>query len=169
MKARGARPNVIEVMQDLWSLTHALEARSKWMKRVYGVSGPQFLLIRIVGKNPGCSPSQAARHLRLHAGTVTRLAAGLQVLGMIRRGGHGRDRRRVRLTLTGRGRWLNRFSAGTVQQALERTLGEARAREVTAATALIRRLADELAPDGGNRARAKDSRPGMRRRPGGTG
>ncbi len=137
---------VLEAMEDLWGLTHALEARSKWMKRAHGVSGPQLLLIRIVGTNPGCSPGEAARQLRLHAGTVTRLAAGLEALGAVRRAGHGGDGRRVRLMLTSRGRRLARLSAGTVHRAVARVLAGARPGEAAAATAFIRRLAAELMP-----------------------
>jgi len=136
----------IEVMEALWALAHALEARSKWMKRAYGVSGPQFLALRVVGGNPGCSPGEAARHLRLNAGTVTRLVAGLEGLGMMRRSGHGRDRRKVRLALTGRGRQLTRVSAGTVQQAVASALAEAKAGEAEAAVAFLRRLAERLMP-----------------------
>jgi DNA-binding MarR family transcriptional regulator len=146
MKAKRNGPEVIDVMEDLWALTHALEARSKWMKRTYGVSGPQLLLIRIVGMNPDCSPSEAARRLRLHAGTVTRLVLGLERLGMMRRSEHRGDGRRVRLGLTNRGRRLTRLSVGTVHQAVGRALAVAKRGQVAAATAFIRKLASELMP-----------------------
>jgi len=146
MRAKVRRAQVIEVMEDIWALTHALEARSKWMKRAYGVSGPQLLLIRIVGMNPGCSPSEAARHLRLHAGTVTHLVAGLEKIGMMRRSEHNGDGRRVRLTLTRRGQRLTRLSVGTVHQAVGRTLASAAHGEAAAARTFISKLAAELTP-----------------------
>jgi len=146
MRGRSKGPAALEVMADLWALTHALESRSKWMKRVYGVSGPQFLLVRLLGMNHGCSPSEAARLLSLHAGTVTHLVAGLEALGMVRRSDDRRDGRRVELTLTERGRRLTRINAGTVQRAVERALDRARPGEAVRATAFIRKLAAELTP-----------------------
>ncbi|HVP69228.1 MAG TPA: MarR family transcriptional regulator [Anaeromyxobacteraceae bacterium] len=146
MKTMRKDSQVIEVMEDIWALTHALEARSKWMMRTYDVSGPQLLLIRIVGVNSGCSPSQAARHLRLHAGTVTRLVAGLERAGVMRRSAHDRDGRKVRLTLTRRGRRLARLSVGTVHRAVGRTLAGAGHGEVACAKSFMRRLAAELMP-----------------------
>ena len=146
MTANGAGPEALEVMEAIWAPTHALEARSKWMRRAYGVSGPQLLLVRVVGRNPGCSPGEAARHMRLHAGTVTRLVAGLERRGLMRRAEHGADGRRVRLALTGRGRRLTRLSAGTVHRTVGRALAGARRGEVAAATSFIRKLAAALMP-----------------------
>ncbi len=146
MTVRRQGLEVVEAMEHLWGLTHALEARSKWMKRAYGVSGPQLLLVRLVAMKPGCSPGEAAEALRLHAGTVTRLVTGLEALGMMRRTGHGEDGRRVRLDLTARGRRLTRLRAGTVHRAVARALAGARPGEAAAATAFIRRLAAELMP-----------------------
>jgi len=147
MTVKRDSARVIEIMQDLWALAHALEARSKWMKRVYGVSGPQLLLIRLLGVNPGCSPSEAARYLSLHAGTVTHLVAGLEALRMVRRATDSRDGRRVQLLLTSRGRRLTRLRAGTVHEAVGRTLARVKPAEATTATGFIRKLAAELTPE----------------------
>lgn len=146
LPTRRKRPDPIGVMEGLWALSHALEARSKWMKRVYGVTGPQRLLIRVVGMAPNCSPGDAARRLRLHAGTVTRLAAALEGLGMLRRSKHPRDGRRIRLTLTEQGRRLNHTRAGTVHLAVATTLARAKPGPATVATAFIRKLTAELTP-----------------------
>jgi DNA-binding MarR family transcriptional regulator len=78
MKRSEATHDVLDVMQALWALAHALEARSKRMHRDIGITGPQRLLLRVVGQSPGCGPGAAARRLSLDPGTVTRLAAGLE-------------------------------------------------------------------------------------------
>ncbi len=133
------------VMEGLWALVHALQARSRWMKRRYGVTGPQRLLVRAVGADPGCAPGEAARRLRLDAGTVTRLAAGLERLGLLHREGDPGDRRRVRLTLTERGRRLDHTTIAAADRAVDAALARFRPGGAAAA-ALIRRLTADLMP-----------------------
>ena len=86
MKRLDAASDVLDVMQVLWALAHALEARSKRMQRDLGVTGPQRLLLRVVGQSPGCGPGEAARRLSLNPGTVSRLAAGLERRKLVQTG-----------------------------------------------------------------------------------
>jgi MarR family transcriptional regulator, organic hydroperoxide resistance regulator len=145
MKARTATSGALDVMQSLWALSHALEARSKWMLRNLGVTGPQRLLLRFVGEAPGCSPGEAARGLRLNPGTVSRLATGLERSGLVRRAEDRSDGRRQRLILTRRGESLNRDARWTVEAAVRASLDGATAAEVRQARAFVDRLVGELA------------------------
>ena len=45
-------------MRRLWELVHALAVRSKRMGRMLGVTGPQRLVIRVVGQTPGATASE---------------------------------------------------------------------------------------------------------------
>ncbi|HVP67335.1 MAG TPA: MarR family winged helix-turn-helix transcriptional regulator [Anaeromyxobacteraceae bacterium] len=139
---------VLETMQALWGLAHALEARSKWMHRRFGVTGPQRLLIRVIGDSPGCSPGEAARQLRLHKGTVTRLLGGLERLKLVERHADAIDGRRQRLALTARGRRVYALREGTVEAAVQGTLDSTSSRERRAALAFVSRLTSELTPTG---------------------
>ena len=47
-------------MRALWELTHALQVSSKRMARVLGVTGPQRLVIRVVGQSPGITARDLA-------------------------------------------------------------------------------------------------------------
>jgi len=138
---------VLETMQGLWGLAHALEARSKWMHRRFGVTGPQRLLLRVIGGSPGCSPGDAARQLRLHKATVTRLLAGLERLKLVERHADTIDARRQRLALTAKGRRVYALKAGTVEAAVQTTLHAAPPREHQAALRFISRLTDALTPE----------------------
>lgn len=144
MTARREPPEVLEVMQVLWALTHALEARSKRMQRDLGITGPQRLLLRIIGNSPGCAPGEAARRLSLDPGTVSRLVAGLERVGMIRRDRDPADGRRQRLTLTRRGAEMNGHHGGTVEGAVRDALAGATAGEVRASRRFLRRLTGSL-------------------------
>jgi len=141
-------PDVLEFTQDLWALVHSLDARSEWMHRTYGVTAPQRLLSRVVGLWPGCSPGEAARLLRLHPATVTRLVAGLKRLGLLHRSRDRSDARRLRLTLTARGRKVNAIRAGTVEQAVSRAFAHAGGADAAVARRFVHSLTHELFPDG---------------------
>jgi len=144
MKRRQSGPDVLDVMQGLWALAHALEARSKRMHRDLGVTGPQRLLLRVVGESPGCAPGEAARRLSLDPGTVSRLVAGLERSGLTRREVDRLDGRRQRLTLTRRGAALNTNHGGTVEEAVREALADATPSEVRLATRFVRRLTESL-------------------------
>ena len=144
MKRLDAASDVLDVMQVLWALAHALEARSKRMHRDLGVTGPQRLLLRVVGQSPGCGPGEAARRLSLNPGTVSRLAAGLERRKLVRRELDQMDGRKQRLVLTARGKHLNGQHRGTVEGAVREALAGATASEVRLARKFIRRLTESL-------------------------
>ena len=145
MKRQQAPPDVLEVLQVLWALAHALEARSKRMQRDLGVTGPQRLLLRVIGESPGCTPGAAARQLSLNPGTVSRLVSGLERLGLARRQVDRTDGRKQRLTLTRRGEALNSHHRGTVEGAVREALAEAPPDEARRARRFIGRLTHSLA------------------------
>ncbi|HLL21691.1 MAG TPA: MarR family winged helix-turn-helix transcriptional regulator, partial [Kofleriaceae bacterium] len=59
----------LQFMQRLWSLTHALEVRSKRMAKTLGVTGPQRLVIRVIGQTPGMSARDISSTLGIHPST----------------------------------------------------------------------------------------------------
>ena len=148
MKRLDAAPDVLDVMQVLWALAHALEARSKRMHRDLGITGPQRLLLRVVGQSPGCGPGEAARRLSLNPGTVSRLAAGLERRKLVRRELDQVDGRKQRLVLTARGKLLNGQHRGTVEGAVREALAGATPSEVRLARKFIRRLTESLTVPG---------------------
>jgi len=44
---------VLEFLRVLWQVDHALQRRSKRMARELGLTGPQRLVLRLVGRFPG--------------------------------------------------------------------------------------------------------------------
>ena len=148
MKRQQAVPSVLEIMQGLWGLAHAMEARSKRMHRHLGITGPQRLLLRVIGESPGCAPGAAARRLSLDPGTVSRLAARLERRKLLRREMDSVDGRRQRLTLTRRGEGLAGDHRGTVEGAVREALARATPGEVRLARRFVHRLTEALAvPD----------------------
>jgi DNA-binding MarR family transcriptional regulator len=155
MAPPGAAADVVGLLQDLWALDHALQTLSKRMLLRHGVTGPQRLLVRVVGQRSGCSPGQAARLLHLHPATVTRLAARLAEAGYLERRADRRDARRIRLVLTPRGEQIDALRRGTVETAVREVLEASPPGRAREARALLAALAARLAgraPRGRGRA-----------------
>jgi DNA-binding MarR family transcriptional regulator len=131
-------------MRTLWRLVHALDVRSKWMERNLGVTGPQRLVLRIVGQSPGISAGEIAETLDLHRSTLTGILARLQERGMLVRTGDPADRRRATFRLTAHGASIDRERRGTVEAAVRRTLARSSHEEVECTEAMLARLVTEL-------------------------
>jgi DNA-binding MarR family transcriptional regulator len=145
MKRQHGSAEAIEVMQVMWALAHALEKRSKWMHRKIGITGPQRLVLRAIGESPGISPGEAARHLSLNPGTVSRLVAALERSALVERNGHDGDGRRQVLKLTRKGKVLNDDRSGTIESAVREALAKGGPGEARAARRFIERLCAALA------------------------
>ena len=112
-------------MQLLWDLVHALDVRSKRMAKLIGVTGPQRLVIRLVGQRPGATASEIATMLGKHPSTLTGVLARLEERGMLTRSADAEDRRRARFTLTAGGKKIDRERRGTVEAATRRAMTRA--------------------------------------------
>jgi DNA-binding MarR family transcriptional regulator len=130
-----------EFLRALWALDHALQKASKRVESALGVTGPQRMVIRIVGRFPGISAGQLARVLHLHPSTLTGILRRLKQRGLLARWPDPRDERRALLGLTARGRGLDTESPGTVEHIVGRLHAEMPPQRVAAALSVLRRLA----------------------------
>lgn len=135
---------VLDFMRALWALDHALQSASKRMESRSGVTGPQRLVIRIVGRHPGISAGKVSEILHLHPSTLTGVLKRLGARGLVERRTDPGDARRALLFLTARGRELDTVRAGTVEAAVRKVLQRLNARTVGAARSLAEALVDEL-------------------------
>ena len=134
----------LQFMQRLWSLTHALEVRSKKMAKTLGVTGPQRLVIRLLGQTPGVAARDIAQTLGLHPSTLTGILARLEKQGLIRRKVDDNDRRRANFELTAAGRRIDKERKGTVEAAVRRALTRITPTVIANTAVLLAVLADEL-------------------------
>jgi DNA-binding MarR family transcriptional regulator len=134
-------------MQQMWDVVHALDVRSKRMGRTLGVTGPQRLVIRVLGRSPDATASVISGTLGMHPSTLTGILRRLELQGMIRRETDESDRRRVRFRLTPRGAKIDRERRGTVEAAIRRALGRADASLVNNTLTMFGLLTEELGRD----------------------
>jgi DNA-binding MarR family transcriptional regulator len=153
---------VLDFMRLIWSVDHGLQSLSKKMHASLGLTGPQRVALRVLGRRPGVTAGALARILRVHPSTLTGVLHRLEARGLVRRMRDPGDGRRALLELTPRGRKLDVPSPGTVEAVVERVLsGLPRARIRPAAdllSAVASALLEEAATGrsrGVRRARAR--------------
>ena len=134
----------LDFLQQLWQLNHALEKLSSRMEKRIGVTAPQRMIIRCIGKYPGIAPSQLAALLHLDPGTISATLSRLEDKGFVVRKRDRQDKRRVSLGLTARGRKLDRPTSGTVEHGMERMLEGAQPRDIAATRKLLDQLTSVL-------------------------
>jgi DNA-binding MarR family transcriptional regulator len=135
-------------MQLLWAVTHGLESTSKRMRSSVGVTGPQRLVVRLIGHFGDASPGDLADVLHVHPSSLTGVLRRLERAGLIRRRRDPGDGRRAILTLTRRGQRLNDRRSGTVESSVRRALARFSAAKIDSAREILRALARELGVEG---------------------
>jgi len=134
----------LEFLRCLWQVDHALQRRSKRMAKELGLTGPQRLVLRLVGRFPGLPAGELAALLHVHPSTLTGVLARLERGGFLARRADPRDRRRALVGLTARGRALDDADPQTIEASLLRVLEATPAQHVEAARSLLQALAHEL-------------------------
>jgi len=137
----------LSFMRLLWAVTHGLESTSKRMLAELGVTGPQRLVLRIVGQNPNISPGELATVLHVHPSSLTGVFQRLTQTKLLQRVRDPNDGRRSTLTLTPLGRQVNARRAGTVEAAVHRALAVVPPAKLRAAEEVLKQLAAELGTD----------------------
>ena len=76
---------VLDFMRLLWSVEHGLERISQRMGSELGITGPQRLVLRIIGRFPGISAGDLAHIVRLLPSTLTGILQRLVTRQLIER------------------------------------------------------------------------------------
>lgn len=136
----------LRFMQQLWKLVHALDVRSKRMAKILGVTGPQRLVIRVVGQYGKQMPSarDIATTLGIHPSTLTGVLSRLERDGLIQRHVDAADRRRALFELTPAGKRIDRERRSTVEAAVRRALARADEATIDAMAQMVALLVAEL-------------------------
>ena len=137
-------PDVLDFMQLLWAVVHGLERSSKAMAADLGVTGPQRLVLRVVGLFPGLSAGDLAAILHVHPSTLTGVLHRLVAQRLLVRVADPADRRRAALRLAARGARANARRRGTVESAVAAALADVQPGDRLAARRVLERLADHL-------------------------
>src|SRR5258708_18897704 len=91
---------VLDFMRLLWAVDHSLQSASKRMEAQHGITGPQRLVVRIVGRFPGIAAGRVADILHVHPSTLTGILRRLEQRRGLQRTSHPPDPPRALLRLT---------------------------------------------------------------------
>src|ERR1700726_1444538 len=128
---------VLDFLRLLWSIEHGLQRMAKGMEAELGITGPQRLVLRVVGQFPGLSAGELAHIVRLHPSTITGILQRLVTRGLLARERDPGDSRRARLRLKPRAVEYTRTSPGTVEKAVRQALNRVGASNVRAARTVL--------------------------------
>jgi DNA-binding MarR family transcriptional regulator len=128
---------VLGFLRALWGVNPALESASRCMRALLGVTGPERMVVRLVGRYPGISAGDLARVLLVHPSTLTGLLKRLVARGILNRRADSVDARRALFSLTPRGAALDVVKKGTVEASLTVALASLPPRDVRAAAAVL--------------------------------
>lgn len=148
--------STLAFMRLLWAVDHGLRSVSKQMQARIGMTGPQRLVLRIVGRFPRMMPSELADLLHLDRGTLTGILERLATQQLLVREPHHEDGRSVLLRLTARGRRLDRETSGTIEACVRRALASVPRASIDAARQVLEAIARELAREGARKADTSD-------------
>lgn len=137
--------DALEFMRVLWELDHELRRVSKSMEANLGVTGPQRLVIRMIGRFPGLAAGDLASLLHIDPSSLTGVLERLGRSGFVARSSDPRDGRRARLSLTPRGRALDRVRSGTVEAAVVRAVAAQPRSRIAGARRVLEDVTTELA------------------------
>lgn len=135
---------VLDFMRLLWSIEHGLQRMSKRMERDIGITGPQRLVLRVVGQFPGLSASEVAHIVRLHPSTITGVLQRLVARGLLERKQDPSDLRRARLYLKPKAATHTRPARGTLEETVTEVLDRLPPANVRAARKVLREIAAQL-------------------------
>jgi DNA-binding MarR family transcriptional regulator len=134
----------MEFLQILWAVEHELQAASKRMRARLGVTGPQRLVLRMLGHNPRLRPGELARLLHDHPSTLTGVLQRLEDRGLITREIDAADRRSTLLHLTATGREVDSVRDGTIEASVGRALARLSPEQLAAAREVLETIVREL-------------------------
>jgi DNA-binding MarR family transcriptional regulator len=135
---------VLEFMRLLWAVDHGLQSTSKRMESTLGLTGPQRLVLRLVGRFPGITAGRLAQILHVHPSTLTGVLKRLEKRGLLERKSDPLDGRKALFALTETGRQLDIPSTGTVEAAVQRVLSRMTRARMLGAQEVLTALAEEL-------------------------
>lgn len=138
---------VLGFMKDLWALGQGLEQRSKAMHARHGVTGPQRLLVRVVGQLGPMSQAELARVLHLHRSSVTRLIRRMEARRLVRRVPRPGQAGRQLVELRDGGRRVERLRSGTIEAAVRAALGAVSPEDARAAARVMEEVTRRLRRD----------------------
>lgn len=144
VSAKRRTDDTLAFLELLWAMDHGLNLVSKHMHATIGVTGPQRVVVRAIGRSPGLTAGEIAERAHQHPSTLSIVLKSLEKNGYVVRAGDPDDHRRVRLYLSPAGEKIDAQKKGTVENAVRTALGRLSSRQIHAAKDALQAITEEL-------------------------
>jgi len=130
-----------ELLIALRRVIRAIDLRSKQLSKNIGLTGPQLLVMRYVGQEPGVMVRQIANSINLSPATVTNILDRLEARNLVQRVRSTEDKRRVGVFLTEPGQEMLKNAPMPFQEHFTNRFGQLEEWEQSQMIATLQRLA----------------------------
>ena len=105
-----------DVLVALRRITRAIDLHSRYLANTFGLTGPQLVCLRILGRHTQLTPTEIAKHVSLSQATVTGIVDRLASRQLLTRARSATNRRHVEVTITDAGRHLLSDAPSALQE-----------------------------------------------------
>ncbi len=111
-------PNELEedILVALRRITRAIDIHSRYLANKFGLTGPQLVCLRVLGRHTSLTPSELAKHVALSQATVTGIVDRLASRQLVTRVRSESDRRNVTVAITDAGTALLADAPSALQE-----------------------------------------------------
>jgi len=129
-----------QMIEIMWQLDHVMQARSKRMQKMIGITSPQRAVLRHIDARGPTSPKALAQAVHLHPSTLTGILQRLEAGRLITRKPHATDSRQALIGLTAAGKKLARRVPGSIETIIEKVFAQSTDEEAQCAYRVLGRL-----------------------------
>ncbi|MCJ7498823.1 MarR family transcriptional regulator [bacterium] len=113
-----------DILRALRRITRAIDLHSRKLSSTFGLTGPQLVCLRTLGRVEHTTPSHLAKEMALSEGTVTGIVDRLVARQLVTRERNPRDRRLVTVTITDAGLALIDLAPSPLQETFKQQLAQ---------------------------------------------
>lgn len=105
-----------DILVALRRITRAIDLHSRFLANTFGLTGPQLVCLRVLGRHTVLQPGELAKHVALSQATITGIVDRLATRQLLTRERSATDRRHVTVTITDAGRALVKDAPSALQE-----------------------------------------------------
>lgn len=113
-----------DILTSLRRITRAIDIHSRYLANTFGLTGPQLVCLRVLGRLNHTTPNELAKHVSLSQATVTGIVDRLATRQLITRERSPSDRRHVPVAITEAGQALLADAPSALQEKFAQRLAQ---------------------------------------------
>lgn len=133
-----------DVLVAIRRIIRAIDLQSRKLVQSHGITGPQALILKEVGRGKPLTAGELANNVSLSQATITDIVKRLEGRGLLVRERCEEDKRRIIITLTEQGQALIAKSLPLLQEQFERRFMELKEWEQNQLLSSVQRLASMM-------------------------